>query len=381
MLRLALTTASLAVTALACRPVASPSTPAGPTTAADPSPSPKESPADAPPDPAAPVAEASAEPDAPAEPVAETGAEDLTGPLRFSPVKAGDGLLPADVMGQLGSGGGTMMDHPYDFGWSADGSHFGWCLVNGGVGCDDCHLVEVQTGAERVWTQGSECERGKDKRKKIAAVWAEHGIGKQPIPTQWPYGRDFAVAWRLWPGEQSEDGTVKRLSKLRLGAHFDGERRVFFRSITEPELGDYFADYDIFPAAIIPSPDGSKLAVLSHAFAGEYSDTIRLTVEDSAHFAFDAYHRSGQQFLKNRDPAAASRLELATRLEPDAWRAFHDLAAAYAQTDRLDDAKDALTRSIALGGAKAIKKAKRDENLAEAREQPWFEALLAPAPK
>lgn len=316
--------------------------------------------------------------DRPAPPPATAGARDLTGPLRFLPSEAGDGRLPADVTAMLDPDVGTMMDHPYDFGWSADSSRYGWCLVNGGAECDECTIVEVEGGATRTWTRGSECERTKDQGKAIARTWAEHGIGKQPVPTRWAFGRDLAIAWRTAPGKESEDGKTVRLAELRVGAKFEGERSVYFRSITEPRLKDVYVDYDIFPAAILPSPDGSHLAIMSHAFAGEYTDTIRVTLERTEQFALAAYLASGKALL-DRDPrAAVERLTVATRIDPEAWEAFHHLACAHARAGKLAEAKEPLTRSIALGGAEASRRARRDPNLAAVREQAWFAEVVAP---
>lgn len=239
-------------------------------------------------------------------PAAEAKLEpgDLTGPLRFDPAEAGDGRLPAANEALLDeSGAGTMMDHPEEFGWATDGKSFGWCLDNGARDCDDCRLVGVD-GKEKKFERGPECNR--NQTKAVAAEWSNRGIGTVPIAPSWRFGRDIVVTWYVVAGAEAPDPAQARLAKVLVGASVAGEPPVYFLEFDEPEMRDY-AEYDIFPELVIPSPDGSRLAILTHAFAGEYSDTVRLHVASADEFARAAYERTAEA-VRARNPARATEL-------------------------------------------------------------------------
>ncbi len=59
-----------------------------------------------------------------------------------------------------------------------------------------------------------------------------------------------------------------------------------------------------------------------------------------------------------------------------AWKHAHNLACASAKAGRLDDVRVALAESFARGGEAAKASARKDGDLAEARKQAWFDALL-----
>jgi hypothetical protein len=59
------------------------------------------------------------------------------------------------------------------------------------------------------------------------------------------------------------------------------------------------------------------------------------------------------------------------------WKHAHNLACASAKAGQLDDARIALTESFERGGEAAKASAKKDSDLASARELPWFAELLA----
>jgi len=302
------------------------------------------------------------------EPRAQIDLAALAGELRFAPTEAGDGRLPADNTALVRKRGGTMMEHASSFGWSSAGTHFGWCQPSGGADCETCVLVEVASNASVEMERGSECDRHQS--KKIATAWKEHRIGKQPVPTTWRYGRDVTITWHRQPAKGD------RPARLHVGGRLGTETASNFVSVVEPELADGEPDYDIFPEAILPAPDGSRIAVLSHAFAGEFSDTLRLTVIDTDAFGFGAYHESGLALLK-KDPArAAERFEIATAIEPKSWKAWHNLACARVLAGQPDAAEQPLARALAAGADAARTKARSDPDLAAARERPWFGPLM-----
>lgn len=292
----------------------------------------------------------------------------LAGPLRF-----GDGSRPADDAksegdAELEDDEPSMMDHPRLFGWSRDGARFGWCQPVPGDNCELCVLVEVASDTRTEMERGKDC--GRPQAKQIAAAWKEHGIGEQPQPATWPFGRDLGLStWRV----PARGG---RSARLHIGGRFAGEAPVGVVTVVEPEFVESDPDYTIFAEAILLSPDGSRLAILVHAFAGEFSDKVRLTVVDSAGFAFGVYHESGLALLK-KDPAlAAERFAVAAAIDPEAWKAWHNLACAHALAGQPDRAEAPLVRALATGGDAARAKARVDPDLAAARERPWFAALV-----
>jgi hypothetical protein len=299
---------------------------------------------------------------------------DLSGTLRFDPVQSGDGRLPAANTSLIDESDGTPMEHSTDFGWSRDGSRFGWCVPDGGASCSTCTLVGVD-GKAQTWVRGPECPR-RSQAEQIDAAWREHGIGGAPIPTTWKFGRDLTIVWKEVDGKEAEDGAVKRRARVRVGAKVADEKPAYFLDYDEPEMHEWAAGCYIFPEVVLPSPDGLHLAVLTHAFAGEFSDTFRVHFEKTDDFAFAAYEKTGLAVLRRRPARAAELFALAAALAPDAWKAHYNLACAQALAGRPDAAEAPLRRAIELGGSKVTEKIRTDADLTSVRERPWLEALL-----
>jgi hypothetical protein len=294
---------------------------------------------------------------------------DLSGPLRFSPVEAGDGRLPAANMALVTEDLGTMMDPAFDFGWSRDGKSFGWCRSAGG-NCPSCVIAYVE-GGSRSWEHT--CPKTRD-GKAMASAWAEHGFGQVPIPATWKFGRDVTIVWKYVSGREgpTADDPV-RLSKLRIGAKVGDAKRVLFLEYEEPEMRDMWAAYDFFPEVVLPAPDGEHLGVLTHAYAGEHTDTFRMHFERTDDFAFAAYEKTGLATLRSHPARAAELFATAASLKPDAWKPHYNLACAQALAGHAEEARTALLRALELGGAKVADKARRDSDL---RAQPWLENVL-----
>lgn len=325
--------------------------------------------------------EPSDEPDSPADAIEDEApsapASALTafaGPLKFDPVESGDGKLPADNMGMIEEDGGTMMDHPTDLGWTKDGTAFGYCLPGGGRDCTTCTITGLD-GKTESWERGSECD-GKDDAKTIASEWAKRGIGKQPIPGTWEFGRDLTIVWKVLPGKEGETKATTKFTSLQVGAQVGTDEPVYFMHMESKEAGEDYWEYDIFPEVIIPSPNGEHLAIMWHTFAGEYSDTIGLKLEPSADFAFAAYHATALKALKAKPARAAELLASAGEIKPKSWKVQYNLACAFALAGELEKAKQPLTDAIAGGGDEVKGKAKTDADLESLRSEAWFTGLV-----
>jgi len=354
--------------ALGCTPKTDPAVPAAAPTASTPVEDDKSA-AVAPPtadDPA------TVEPDQP-EPTPSaplTSLAEFEGPLRFEPKEAGDGYLPADIRGKREA---TMMDHPRKFGWAADSQSYGYCQPSGGADCSTCVVTQVD-GTQESWTRGRQCERHQG--ETIKAAWGAHRYGEASIPSTWAFGKDLTIVWKMLPGVEPEDGATPRLARLRVGAKVKGERPVYFVTVREKSFREYMWAHDIFPEVIVPSPDGQRLVIMSHSFAGEFSSTMTVRFIDVADFAFDAYHRTALKHL-TKDPArAAELLATAAKIKPDAWKVHHNLACASALAGQPDRVQPSLSRAIELGGAAALAKARSDKDLDAVRDAAWFSDLV-----
>jgi len=298
----------------------------------------------------------------------------FAGPLKFDPVQAGDGKLPADNMALIEDNGGTMMDHAVDFGWSKDGTAFGYCLPSGGRDCTRC-IKTTLDGQTDNWERGSECD-DKDDTKVIASEWAKSGIGKQPIPKTWEFGRDITIVWKAVAGKEGETKAKTTLASLHLGARVAKEEPSYFMKRTSKAAGEAYFDYTIFPELILPSPNGEHLAIMWHTFAGEYSDIFTLELEPSADFAFAAYHSTALKLLKTRPARAAELLTSVAEIKPASWKVQYNLACAYALANEPDKAKQPLSDAVKGGGDKVVRKAKTDADLESLRSLDWFAKLV-----
>ena len=178
--------------------------------------------------------------------------------------------------------------------------------------------------------------------------------------------------WKERSGKEGKTEETSTLASLDFGARIAKEAPACFMKIVSKEAGEEYFDYVIFPELAIPSPDGQHLAIMTHTFSGEYSDTFSLKLEPSSDFAFAAYHSTALGLLKTKPARAAELLASATEIKPKSWKAQHNLACAFALAGEPDKAKDPLTKSVEAGGAKAIAKAKSDADLESVRALAWF---------
>lgn len=121
--------------------------------------------------------------------------------------------------------------------------------------------------------------------------------------------------------------------------------------------------------AVAPSPDGAHVAVLTHSFAGEYSDGYPVTIHDAASLAAKAYNAEGLAQLKAEQlPRVAALFKRVAALEPSAWKGPYNLACAHARAGAKDEARAALEEAIRRGGESVRKKLPRDRDLDRVRD-------------
>jgi hypothetical protein len=188
-------------------------------------------------------------------------------------------------------------------------------------------------------------------------------------PASWPYAGDLVISWEAI--EADPDKTADR-AKLKAGAKVRGEPKLV--SPIEIAGGEYF--YTIHPEAISISPDGKYLGVISHAFAGEFSDTFEIRIVPVAEVAGQAYNNTGLELHKKGEHAKAAALFYkAAYANPESKVAMYNLACALA---RLKDpaTEKALSLAIAKGGDETKKKALKDADFDLVRGEAWFTTVL-----
>jgi hypothetical protein len=180
----------------------------------------------------------------------------------------------------------------------------------------------------------------------------------------------MAIVWK----EISVNGARAVPAVLKVGARVDGEAPSYPIALSEPgNNGSYFT---IHPELVAISPDGLHLAVLAHAFAGEFSDSFLVAVHDTRQLARSAYNDAGlARHKKGEFRRAAELFEKAVAVDPGAHLPRYNLACAYA---RLGDprVKQALEAAIAARAEESKASARKDPDFDSVRGEQWFAALV-----
>jgi hypothetical protein len=263
--------------------------------------------------------------------------------------------VPAHVLG--------MMDHSDSFGWLADGSEVGYCMVGGGSGGTLCEFFAPS--GKRTGKLDDFNENWEPDPKRTLLV--QKRIGRYSVPrVAWVFAGDVVLTWHTSPG-----GNGDGVARLQVGARVrNGAADAFPISIVGGQN-----DFEVHLEAWGFSPDASLLAVLGHSFAGEFADGFQVRVVSAAHLAEEAYNAAGFALHKRGDYAAAAPLfHKAAYAEPAAKLPMYNLACALSRLRDRGAAK-ALELAIARGGPEVVSKAKRDSDFDSVRAEPWFVAL------
>ncbi len=231
-----------------------------------------------------------------------TTCEIKPGKLEVRPKESGEGELP--FVPRTDSDQGSNMDHIERFGWSKDGLYFVYCQPVAGLGCPSCMFASLDGTRELVSaehsplpsptdtdgesTEGaasggpaaeddSECSQAN--QKILDDRLAEAKLGKHN--TRWARGGHDVIVWEQKDGDwESEPATVRismlARSDLKLS---ETDRRAKEILLVENQIHEFG---EVHVEVIVPSPDGHKLAIMTHGFAGEYSDTMHLWIFDLA---------------------------------------------------------------------------------------------------
>ena len=196
-----------------------------------------------------------------------------------------------------------MMDHADRFGFSTDSREFGYCMTDGGAGATRCGFLDA-TG--KVTTSSDFSRETGEPDPRITQALGQRMARDQAPPGQWRFARDLVLVWQV-------TGTIDP-SVAAPGEHAPAALRVGARvkTATAAALTLTFEArpdaYTIHPEAIVASPDGSRIAVLSHDFGGEFSDHFEVQGVASAALARDAYEAAAGERERAKDPAGAAKL-------------------------------------------------------------------------
>lgn len=341
------TTLVVALVVFACEqpPTASPSDGAAPTTATLEPATPESSATD-------PESNATAVADA--EAAMKAAPPRKPGPLVITPTKSGDGVLPRTP---LSKGTPTMMDHLEHFGWTADGQAFEQCAPAGGRGGWNCRRITLANVDEKFDDASKTHDVDRKKHKEIA----ERMKTLVSNTDAWAWGETFALVWRPQDSGSSVEIGVQLAS---------GSTPVY------PFELAFERDYQAHLEVVIPSPDGTHVALVAHAFAGEFTDLIVTQIVPADRFAAEAYNAAGLQALTKKDWNAAAKLFAAVAALDAAWKGPYNLACAYAGAG--DDARtEVALREAMLRNPDAVRpKAKTDPDLEAMRGKAWFADVI-----
>jgi hypothetical protein len=162
-----------------------------------------------------------------------------------------------------------MMDHADVFGWSADGSVFGVCQTDGGMGARHCQLVP-RTGAPERIDDIDPKTHDLDPARTAALHARVDRLALAVRPAEWTFG-DLEITWTVVDGEAM---AAPRRGVLRVGGRARGRLPAYVIELT----GSSEFHSAIHPEAIAVSPDGKMLGVVAHAFGGEFSDEMVVSV-------------------------------------------------------------------------------------------------------
>jgi hypothetical protein len=311
------------------------------------------------PAPAAPVAATPAAPAIPTVPaVAPPAAAAAPAP---APAATFGAPGPAEIVPPVPKPVKGMMDHAFVVGWAADSSELGYCATSGGSGETYCEFQKPDGKPEKL--SDFDKDAGSPRPAKTRAIKdriAQKGYAHATVV--WPYASEIELAWRATNGAESGEAD----SVLRVGGQVKGEEKPVWPIVVRAK-----GMFEIHPEAIALSPDGKYVGVVSHAFAGEFSDTFAVRIVPVASFVGRVFNDTG--FAQHKKGSYARSAELfgkAAAADPESKLAPYNRACALA---KLNDplAKDALAQAIALDpGVK--QKAAKDTDFDGVRAQPWF---------
>lgn len=257
-----------------------------------------------------------------------------------------------------------MQNHILSYGWSGDSERFGYCSVSDGRGDETC-VFAPRTGPIEKFDDWNEA-RGEPDRAALRRLQARvKKLNIQSNSGQWAFANDLEITWEhVAP------------SLLRVGARVRGHGPSFSILLYDSERSE---EGGIHPDAIVVSPDGKWLGVVSHTFHGEFTDQYQIGTVSTARAAAQAYNDAGYELHKTHEWArAAEFFERGAAADPSFARPEYNLACAYA---RLGDPRteSALRAALSRAGSEASDmkaKARKDPDLESVAHDAWFERVV-----
>jgi len=193
-----------------------------------------------------------------------------------------DPPVPPFVMG--------MMDHADRFGFSADSHEFGYCMTDGGAGATRCAFID---DSGRLTTASDFAPAAGEPEPRLTDALARHIALDQAPPGAWRYARDLVLVWQVTGSRNPADSARGDgpPPALRVGARVRAAAAAALPIVIDARRDAY----TIHPEAIVVSPDGASLAVLSHDFGGEFSDHFELRSIPAATLAHAAYDAAARE--------------------------------------------------------------------------------------
>lgn len=251
-----------------------------------------------------------------------------------------------------------LMDHAHDFGWSADGSEFGYCSTSSGSAATTCEFVRLDGTRSRFSTYSA--EEGSDTAlyDELQRLLAKKGIALRPATWAFP---EVVISW--------QEHSTKDRASLWVTAAVGDAAPVYLATPVHENF------YTTHPDAFALSPDGETLAILTHAFAGEFSDTFALTLAPVRSAVSRAYQNAGLAKHKAGSYEEAARhFHKAAHAYPSYGVPMYNLACALARLG--DPATEAALRLAFASIEESIAEtAAIEPDLESVRHTAWFREL------
>jgi hypothetical protein len=128
--------------------------------------------------------------------------------------------------------------------------------------------------------------------------------------------------------------------------------------------------------ALVLSPDGQELGIVTHAFCMEWCDSFQVVRMPAARFASLVYNDAGYRaYLKKDLDRAADLFARAAYVDATREMPAYNLACVYARKgDRRAEA--ALELAVARGGDALRERAAKDDDFDAVRREPWFAKIV-----
>lgn len=270
-------------------------------------------------------------------------------------------------------------DHPWAFGWTNDGGAFTYCTIAGGAEeCKSCLFTRVD-GTTETLGAGRHCSARRMTKlpeKQLRQALADRGVVVRD--GTWAHGGDLVVTTRKVMGAPDMHGDARGILKVGTerrdgAAGGDAYEEDACRTLKDGVMCFFEAHADL----IVPSPDGTRVGIVGHFYAGEWSDEYTAAILPAGRLAAASYNKQGLDALARQDFAAAATAFLAaTHADTEAWKGPYNLACAYARAND-PRAEPAFALAIARDGEAVRKRAATDRDLDGVRALAWFTAAIA----